>query len=63
MKTTDILLLAVLGAVGYLLFKAIKNAPSAESAMINIKQESRMDFGGGGGGGGGGGMPFGNFFS
>ena len=52
MKTNTLILLAVLGAVIYLVLK--NRAPASDSPMINVSQTARTDFAGGGGGGGGG---------
>lgn len=58
MKTTDILLLALLGAIGYLIWRTSKGQ-AAEAPMISVEQTSRMDFSRAGGGG----MPFGDFLA
>lgn len=57
MRTIDFILLAALGAIGYLVWK--NSTGRTEAPLLQVKQESRMEFGGGGGGS----MPFGNFFS
>lgn len=47
----DLLTILVLAVLGVVLWLAFRRQPASESAMINVSQTARTEFGGGGGGG------------